>query len=66
MEIKISINHYTGMKCELPVEAIIETTIVNKLSPEVPNYTSINEFFENYEQSKDWIRKGLNEILNKL
>ena len=66
MKIKISLNLYEVVKVDLPVEAIIETVTVNKLHPEIPNYTSKNEFFENYEQSKDWIRTQLNEILNNL
>ncbi len=66
MEIKITITNYEGTQCELPIEAKIETTEIDKLHPEVPHLSSKNEFFENTEQSKDWIRKELNEVLNKL
>ena len=65
-EIKITIQLH-DTQCELPVEVIIEKFDINDLSPEkIPNYSSENEFFENYEQGKVWIKKKLEKTIESL
>ena len=66
MEIKITIKTHEDSGVELPVEIILETLDFDEKFKPLPNLSSENEFFENHEQSKKWIREKVNDILNKI
>ena len=63
MEIKITIkDHSEETACDLPFEAKIEETEFQEKYAPLPNYSSMNEFFESEDLAKGWI---LEQLQNK-
>lgn len=59
MEIKITLKKHEEVVCDLPFEVKIEETDFDEKFKPIPNYSSINEFFESEELAQGYIIETL-------